>query len=418
VILPTDVLNAQLPKWIRFSGEERLRFEDYHSQSFVPGSDDGYLLQRFRLNLTLLPGSIGDLPVRIFVQTQDSRVFWRNTIPGPPLATTWDLRQAFGEIGDFEKSRVALRVGRQELGFGDERLIGPAQWSNTARTFDAARLTLRQGPVRLDLFASAPVILHDGEVGSVTPGNNLHGAFVTFSKLVPGATVQPFVFWKLAPSVKLEAGGTGRNDLKVSGVYWAGKRGNLDYSTTMAIERGHDYRSGVSEGIEAWGGFWIAGYTFAKARFTPRVFADTTQGSGDQDPKDGVHGTFDSLYPSAHDKVGFADVFGWRNIRHVRGGLDLRTSPKWFFTVRHSALWLASARDALYTPQGAVIVQKADGSAGGWIGQESDVLATYAVSKFAQANAGVSHIFPGTFLDRATPGKGYTGVYLMFTTRF
>ena len=31
------------------------------------------------------------------------------------------------------------------------------------------------------------------------PGNNLHGIYSTFSHLVPRATVEPYVLWRLTP---------------------------------------------------------------------------------------------------------------------------------------------------------------------------------------------------------------------------
>ena len=45
---PTELVNAHLPSWVRLTGEARFREEGFLGNRFVPGSDDMYLLQRFR----------------------------------------------------------------------------------------------------------------------------------------------------------------------------------------------------------------------------------------------------------------------------------------------------------------------------------------------------------------------------------
>ena len=52
---PTDVVNKELPSWLRFSGEERTRKEGYDNGGFKPNNTDFYLLQRSRLNLKIQP---------------------------------------------------------------------------------------------------------------------------------------------------------------------------------------------------------------------------------------------------------------------------------------------------------------------------------------------------------------------------
>ena len=33
--------------------------------------------------------------------------------------------------------------------------------------------------------------------------------------------------------------------------------------------------------------------------------------------------TFDQLYPTGHDKLGLTDQVGWRNIHHLREGIEI-----------------------------------------------------------------------------------------------
>jgi hypothetical protein len=83
---------------------------------------------------------------------------------------------------------------------------------------------------------------------------------------------------------------------------------------------------------------------------------------------------------------------------------------------RISLFWLASARDALYNNQGNAVARLADGSGGRWIGPELDGYGSYKLNRYQQIGAGFGHIFPGTFLQRATPGHNYNAPYLFFST--
>lgn len=73
-------------------------------------------------------------------------------------------------------------------------------------------------------------------------------------------------------------------------------------------------REKTANGIDAWGTTDGLGYRFQRVSWKPPVFCQYDYANGDRNPKDGVHGTFDTMYPTAHDRIGIADLFGWRNI--------------------------------------------------------------------------------------------------------
>ena len=70
---------------------------------------------------------------------------FRNDVPGmlPEQVTTSKIRQGYIEIGNAKEFPLTLKVGRQILSYGDERLIGAFDWNNIGRTFDAAKLRWR-----------------------------------------------------------------------------------------------------------------------------------------------------------------------------------------------------------------------------------------------------------------------------------
>jgi len=409
---PTDHVNDVLPKWVRLNGEYRMRVEGISGSGFRANADDAYDLSRLRLNLSFAPQSW----LRLVFQGQDAQVMGRNPKPdGPPYEDTFDLRQAYVELGRREGNAFELRVGRQEMFFGEQRLVGHVSWLNTARSFDAIRGAYRHKKFRIDAFLASVVNIREGEFNKRTDANNFHGVYGSFTSLIPKATVEPYVFWRLSRGVKSEAGITSKLDFKTVGARWVGKLpAGFDYGVEMAAQTG----SLGPDDVEAWGGHWLAGYTMAKPAWKPRAFVEYNFASGDANPTDQKRQGFDQLYPTPHDKTGLADQVGWKNIHHVRGGLELKPTTKLSASTSYHSWWLADIHDGLYAASGALVARVANGSAGRHVGQEVDVQAGYPLTPQIQIAPGYSHIFPGTFLNNATPGKSYNLGYLMVTYQF
>jgi hypothetical protein len=65
---------------------------------------------------------------------------------------------------------------------------------------------------------------------------------------------------------------------------------------------------------------------------------------------------------------------------------------------------------------GAPIARVPAGAASTHVGQELDAQVSRALTPQLQLAAGIGHIFPGGFLDEATPGASYTAPFVMFTS--
>ena len=286
--------------------------------------------------------------------------------------------------------------------------MGSSDWTNTARSFDAVRLSLHQGKYRLDAFSASPVALHDGDFGDHIPGNNLHGGL---DGVVPGARIEPYLFWRLNQRQKTEIGTIGNLDFTTIGVRWAGKLlFGFDYSAETARQQG----SLGSDEISAWAGHWLIGYSLRGKR-KPRLFTEFNYASGDANAKDGRRNTFDQLFASGHEKYGLADQVGWKNILHWRGGVEWKPASKWTAVAKFGGYWLADANDALYNSSGTAVVRSTNGAAGRFVGAEVDGSMVYLYSRQLKVGGGFAHLFTGTFLNRTTPGKSYSYPYVMLT---
>jgi hypothetical protein len=129
---------------------------------------------------------------------------------------------------------------------------------------------------------------------------------------------------------------------------------------------------------------------------------------------------FQKAYGSTtpHDKYGLADQVGWRNIRHVRAGVELTPWKGLPVTTNYHSWWLDETRDGLYNAGGALIARVPSGASSSHVGHELDVQAARALTPQIQLAAGYAHIFTGAFLKQATPGASYSHPYVMVTYVF
>jgi len=402
---PVGELNDQLPKWIQFGFEERFRFDGYDGNGFKPGVSDSYLLNRFRWGVIIRPVSW----FKVIGQVQDARSFLQTPPISPPNTVRWDLKLAYAEIGDPETQPVTFRVGRQILDYNNT-IIGNSEWRNQARSFDAAVANFHFGNFRSSLFAASVVNPLPYGISHHIEGNNIYGLYNTISHVIPKSIVEPFVLWRVNPSVAIEASKskTGHLSEQAYGLRVAGRDvGNFDYRAEFIREGGD---AGPNT-IDAWATTFGAGYTFASLRWKPRFFTGYDYATGDQNPKDGIHGTFDTMYPTAHDRFGISDQFGWQNIVAARAGVTVIPHRRWQVTGQYLDFWLASATDALYNTSGGVILRDTTGSSGTHIGNEVDGYTWYEINREIHAGVGVGHILPGDFIRRAGKGASYTYPY-------
>src|SRR5688572_25234844 len=164
--------NDHLPTWLRVRAEFRERVEGTNGFGFTDSRDDMYALTRIRFNVAATPNpSLG-----FQLGLHDARVGDKELGPTSPCChDPLDIRVGFSDIGSA-KAPVAARVGRQELAYGEQRLLGHLAWVNTGRVWDGARVSLRSKPVQVDVFAASLVRFLPDSMDRSGFGNRLYGA--------------------------------------------------------------------------------------------------------------------------------------------------------------------------------------------------------------------------------------------------
>jgi hypothetical protein len=397
-----------------FGIEDQTRFE-YRDNNFDFNSglrtinDDSWLLNRSRLSMQLKPADW----LTFYVQGQDAREFAsdRADIPGLLGAegdNAFDLRQLYVEIGDAKVSPLSLKVGRQVLLYGDQRLIGPLEWSNISRTFDAVKLryTGKDG-LWVDAFISSVVVIDRFGMDDSDKDSLLSGLYAH----IPTLGIQDTEVYALYFD------DTNRNDHFLTlGTHWKsmpGKFGPWDYETEFVMQTG---KAGGRD-LRAFASYIEGGYTF-KAPWKPRLGLEYSYGSGDGNAADGKQGAFQNLFPTNHLHYGLMDAFSWSNIHDIALHLSAKPTTKLTTSLDFHLFWLDDTADTWRRANATTAVRPANAAASNYAGSELDLLMAYAINTNFNVTLGYSHFFAGTYLSDAGAGSDADFVYLMTGIKF
>lgn len=313
------------------------RYEFRHNYALNPGFDaasegSDMFTFRSRFLLSTAPVSLGeDLSVMVRVAPQASGVW---NIGGDELADpTMGLHEGVMVVSG---AGFRLDVGRFEMSYGDEFVIGAVGWHPTGRAFDGVRIhtTLDENGAWLDGFVS---VLKEGFVeGPVdeAPGaGDLYfmGIYAGLGKyLGPDFDLDAYGLLRLAPETDQDPVVRGGTTELTVGVRSKGPIGDVvDYRVEVGVQVGKRGLDGTADDVDvlAFQGDAEFGVSFLDDRAF-RVALEGFFASGD-DPEtaDKAEG-WNQLFPTAHKWLGTADVIGPRtNIAGGAAHVSFRVHP-------------------------------------------------------------------------------------------
>jgi alginate export protein len=395
-----------------FDVQEKMRYEvrdnnfDFNSALNSP-QDAGWLLQRFRLGL----GYDINPWIELYVQGQDVREIGDSRarqigVGGAEGDDIFDILKACIQIGNTKKGFSAT-LGRQFLAYGDQRLIGPLEWANQARSFDAFKFRYTASQWSLDAFTASPVTFtnnkwNKSDLLDQTEHRNAFISGLYFSTLfVPFNTTTDFYAFHYRDDGTASFGAPiGSTSFVTLGTLWKGdpkKLGGFDYDTEM------DFQTGKVGGrsLTAYAGHWGAGYNWLKSPWKPRFGMQYNYASGDGSPNDNKVGTFQNLFPTNHMFYGYMDTTAWQNLHNPQVNLSFMPTPKMKVMLDYHLYWNANNADAWYRANGTTRVRPlnaASSSASSFRGQEFDLTVSYKFNPHVALLTGYSYFIAGQYL--------------------
>ncbi len=268
-------------------------------------SSEAWYSQRTRVNVdaTLSGG------VRAFVELQ-AYDFWGDDIDDGFLSESStesgndivSLYQAYIDMNNIADYPVMLRIGRQELSYGREYLIGnnDAGKNFSGLSFDAVKLvyTDTDNSFQIDAWASK---LFEGNsplgAGLQDEDIDFYGVYGTYTG-IENTVLDAYLLLVRDPS---STRGTEVDYLYTIGGRGAGivdiGAGEIDYNAEIAFQFGDTSANGD---YEAWTINLMAGYTFTDVQWTPRLEAEYAYFSGDDNLLDRDTESFTRLFSDVH----------------------------------------------------------------------------------------------------------------------
>jgi hypothetical protein len=341
----------------------------------------------------------------VFAQLQDSRIWGEEGSSLTPLNAV-DLHQAYLEIARPARLPFSIRLGRQQLSFGNERLVGSYDWDNVGRAFDALNVRFGNDEQKLNLWLAQT---RDHNAPTVARNQEFGGAYFSSSRLLPpifDAYVLVLHDARNFESVANPADPGDQDEPKTTlTLYTIGARLSSQSARRFHYDLEGAYQTGQRgfRDISAYGMALYIGHTWEQ-RWRPSIHAGYVFGSGDRDPNDEKSETFSNLFPDAHRHLGTMDYASWSNISAAHIGAQF--SPKENFSCGGNWHWLSLAgeHDAWYraggfnigTPQ--EVYRRAVPGAGKNLGNDIDLYASYIYREHLGLQLGVSKFFAGEFV--------------------
>lgn len=404
---PSSGISYQISGQIRDRGE-------LDGRTFVPEARTlGYNLLRSRVGVMVKPTD----DVQAFIQIQDSRT-WGGGNPSLARGTTdgtakaLDFHQAYLAVSNLFSSGFTLKLGRQEMSYGNERLVSPSNWGNTARSFDAAKASYESETYALHLFTAKLVASQ-----TVSAAENFHGLYATVRNLKP---VMADVVYLLDDNTAELTKGPEIGESKLSratvGLRLYAKSAPWDADVEFFHQYGHialtetDARSRIKADLYSMN----AGVT-VDAALKMRVGVAYTMLTGDNDAKDGAYHTFNALFGSGHTYYGFMDLFP-----KVLGEYGLHDAILSWSMTPSEPLSLALDLHDFRLDRGATFKDPTTGqpTEAKALGQEIDLTVNYKYSSMVTFTLGVSGFIPAEAMQyKQGPATSYWG-FLATTVNF
>jgi len=400
---------------IKFSGESRYRLELKDSFNFSRKYEDDVLnLFRNRLGVQIEAGS----NVTFFAQGQDSESFARQRANrSSSFVNRLDLHQLYVEAkSPIKEIPLTIKAGRQKLMYGDQRFVGPLDWSNVSRVFDAVKTVWKWSEkVQTDFWYSQVVPINRSQADSADHSNHFWGAYIATKPIVDHIFD---IFLLVRHDEDNELPGERsyqKGQLKeyTAGNLLKGKKYGFDYG----IEWAYQFGSKSHNLIDAFAWHSELGYTFSKIMWKPWIGAEFNHGSGDESPSDGRAGNFDNLFPTNHIYYGYMDLASLRNINHVKVGVSAKPTEKiklaadyhFFFLDTNQSPWFNSGQTA---------IRAANTNASTDIGREIDLTFWYQMSKHLKLLIGYGYFSAGPFVKDTGSDTNANFFYVQPTIAF
>jgi hypothetical protein len=312
-----------------------------------------------------------------------------------PVQTSNEQISLFEGWAEWISNYVRVKLGRQELSLGKERLIGRSDWGQLPRSFDALRMDYFYNFTHISFWA-AKVNTLSGGISSLGDNHDFYGTQCVFHP----EWLNDFEIYilrnqnqKLLRPIRITTTGARlfysnpNLNFEFEGAYQAGQLNNIerdDYFLNFAI-----------------------GHTFSKFERLDTSIEYSVASKN-----------FNSLFASAHNFLGDADFFGRRNIQDVIFHSQLFWAEVWQAKIDFHNFLKVNNNSPIYQTNSNTALLSSDAKGSADVGREIDFQLSRNLSLFS-ISFGLGYFKPGDlFLNSLPKVKDSTFVWVELSNSF
>ena len=311
-----------------------------------------------------------------------------------------DFLNLFADVQISDNTNV--RIGRQELLFGAQRLVSPLDWANTRRTFEGVRTTSKFENWNLDAFWTQPVQVLRNEFDRANENVDFYGMYLSYN----GWENSNLDLYYLGLNNDTN-GGTFNLDTFGTRLY--GNQGDWLYDFEGSIQTGTQQALGQSH--EAYAVTAGIGRKFKNMAWSPQLWFYYDYASGNDASTPGTFERYNQLFPLAHKYLGFIDAVQRANIAAPNIQLVMNPTKKLKLLLWYHSFQAAEASDVVPGIGGTPAQDPTSTD----FGHELDFIANLNINPRNSVLVGYSHLWAG---DKIINGQDADFFYLQLTRRF
>ncbi len=392
--------------YLSIGGEVRYQYFNFKNEDWgeSPEDKEGYILTRYLAHADLHLGKY----LRSFVQLQSSFANGKLTTPSPVEENQLDMHQAFIDITlpVSRQQKLMMRLGRQELSYGSQRLVAVRDGPNNRQSFDAVKLMYIKNNFKADAFFSHYVsskrnIFDDG----FNKNTKFLGAYVVVNK-IPVLQNIDIYYLGLSKATATFDDGIGKELRHSIGSRIWKQSGNWQYD----FEGLYQWGKFAAKDISAWTISSNTLYSFSLLKGSPQLGLKTELISGDKNYDDGKLNSFNPLFPRGA-YFGLAALIGPSNLTDIHPSVAFELSKKIDLSIDYDAFWRYSSNDGIYAPNASLIYSGRNISHT-FIGQQYSTELAYTPNSFLYFRVEFTWFKSEAYLKAAGAGKDilFTGI--------
>ena len=404
---------------LSLGGETRGRLEAVTYKRWGAGrpKQDTFFLHRYYYHADFEYDGL----IRFFVQGINAAIEDHDNSPVPRPSDHFDVHQMFLDVKALGRDvPLTLRVGRQELLYGKERLVSPLDWANVRRTWDGVKLFWSDDTWDIDGWYVRPVRIEKNQLDNCDRDIHFYGLYTTYKGIDDHGIDVYYLGLRDEGDITSVNLGSVPGDMTlhtVGGRFW-GKQPVGEHTWDYDAEAAGQWGTRAGDVVQAWMVSGETGFSPAGCPWKPRIGIGLDYASGDTNPRDGSHQTFNQLVPLGHAYFGYLDQVGRQNL--WAQNVNVTVKPHKAVTSRAAwhTFWLEKEKDALYNAGGIPVRRDATGDSGGQIGNELDLTIKWQLDRHAALLFGYSHLWAGTFIHKTGTGEDPDLFYVQYTYKF